>query len=85
MIVSLASISNGWFVLGKKYYGWSVTRWLEGDPTQPAPPANRWQTRDRPLEPIACSRCDLDARLPGNIPDFCQWDLMFHAVALCDC
>ncbi|MEB3331184.1 MAG: glucosidase, partial [Synechococcaceae cyanobacterium] len=28
----------------KKYYGWSVLRWLEGDPTAPTPPAARWNT-----------------------------------------
>jgi hypothetical protein len=65
---------------GKKYYGWSVTRWLEGDPTQPPPPANRWQT-----ETAHWSR--LHAHDVISMPDsweypyFCQWDLMFHAVA----
>ena len=28
----------------KKYYGWSVLRWLEGDPNHPAPPPERWHT-----------------------------------------
>ena len=65
---------------GKKYYGWSVTRWLEGDPTQPPPPANRWQT-----ETAHWSR--LHAHDVISMPDcweypyFCQWDLMFHSVA----
>lgn len=65
---------------GKKYYGWSVTRWLEGDPSQPPPPPNRWQT-----ETAHWSR--LHAHDVISMPDsweypyFCQWDLMFHAVA----
>jgi hypothetical protein len=64
----------------KKYYGWSVLRWLEGDPTQPAPPANRWQS-----DTAQWSR--LHAHHVISMPDaweypyFCQWDLMFHAVA----
>jgi hypothetical protein len=64
----------------KKYYGWSVMRWLEGDPTQLAPPANRWHT-----ETAHWSR--LHAHDVISMPDsweypyFCQWDLMFHAVA----
>ena len=64
----------------KKYYGWSVLRWLEGDPTQPKPPQNRWHT-----ETAHWSR--LHAHDVISMPDaweypyFCQWDLMFHAVA----
>lgn len=64
----------------KKYYGWSVYRWLEGDPTQPLPPANR-----REMEMAQWSR--LHAHDIISMPDaweypyFCQWDLMFHAVA----
>ena len=64
----------------KKYYGWSVQRWLEGDPTQLKPPANRWKT-----ETAHWSR--LHAHDVISMPDaweypyFCQWDLMFHAVA----
>ncbi|MEX0588326.1 MAG: glucosidase [Cyanobium sp.] len=64
----------------KKYYGWSVLRWLEGDPTQPTPPANRWHT-----DTAQWSR--LHAHHVISMPDaweypyFCQWDLMFHAVA----
>jgi hypothetical protein len=64
----------------KKYYGWSVLRWLEGDLTQPQPPANRWHT-----ETARWSR--LHAHDIISMPDaweypyFCQWDLMFHSVA----
>ncbi|MBM5826665.1 MAG: glucosidase [Cyanobacteria bacterium M_surface_7_m2_040] len=64
----------------KKYYGWSVLRWLEGDPTKPTPPANRWHT-----ETGQWSR--LHAHDVISMPDaweypyFCQWDLMFHAVS----
>jgi hypothetical protein len=64
----------------KKYYGWSVLRWLEGDPTQPAPPPERLHS-----ETARWSR--LHAHDVIAMPDaweypyFCQWDLMFHAVS----
>ena len=64
----------------KKYYGWSVLRWLEGDPTQPPPPPER-----RHSETARWSR--LHAHDVIAMPDaweypyFCQWDLMFHAVS----
>ncbi len=65
----------------RKYYGWSVLRWLEGDPTQPPPPASR-----RLSETAYWKR--LHAHDIISMPDsweypyFCQWDLMFHAVAM---
>jgi hypothetical protein len=64
----------------KKYYGWSVLRWLEGDPPQPPPSPERLHT-----ETAQWSR--LHAHHVISMPDaweypyFCQWDLMFQAVA----
>ncbi len=64
----------------KKYYGWSVLRWVEGDPTQPPPPSERSHS-----ETARWSR--LHAHDVIAMPDaweypyFCQWDLMFHAVS----
>ena len=64
---------------GKKYYGWSVLRWLEGDPTTPPPPRERWQSanaywkRLHAHDIISMPDC-------WEYPYFCQWDLMFHAV-----
>ena len=65
----------------KKYYGWSVLRWLEGDPTGTPPPQERWQSanaywkRLHAHDVISMPDC-------WEYPYFCQWDLMFHAVAL---
>jgi hypothetical protein len=64
----------------KKYYGWSVLRWLEGDPTQPPPPSNRWQT-DTALWSRLHAHNIISMPDSWEYPYFCQWDLMFHAVA----
>ena len=64
----------------KKYYGWSVFRWLEGDPTQPTPPANRWQS-DTALWRRLHAHHVISMPDAWEYPYFCQWDLMFHAVA----
>ncbi|MCP9890664.1 glucosidase [Cyanobium sp. Aljojuca 7D2] len=64
----------------KKYYGWSVLRWLEGDPTQPTPPANRWQS-DTALWSRLHAHHVISMPDAWEYPYFCQWDLMFHAVA----
>ncbi|MEB3331735.1 MAG: glucosidase [Synechococcaceae cyanobacterium] len=64
----------------KKYYGWSVLRWLEGDPTGEPPPQERWHSanaywkRLHAHDIISMPDC-------WEYPYFCQWDLMFHAVA----
>ena len=64
----------------KKYYGWSVMRWLEGDPTGTPPPAERLHTQNaywkrlHAHDVISMPDC-------WEYPYFCQWDLMFHAVA----
>jgi hypothetical protein len=64
----------------KKYYGWSVLRWLSGDPTAPPPPAERWFGSTRPWQRLHAH--DVIAMPDGwEYPYFCQWDLMFHAVA----
>ncbi|MEB3256447.1 MAG: glucosidase, partial [Synechococcaceae cyanobacterium] len=64
----------------KKYYGWSVLRWLSGDPTASPPPDERWHGSSRPWQRLHAH--DVIAMPDGwEYPYFCQWDLMFHAVA----
>ena len=64
----------------KKYYGWSVVRWLSGDPTMPQPPPQRWRSDNAYWKRLHCH--DIIS-MPDSweYPYFCQWDLMFHAVA----
>ena len=64
----------------KKYYGWSVLRWLEGDPTGPTPPPERHHSENAYWRRLHAH--DIIS-MPDSweYPYFCQWDLMFHAVA----
>jgi hypothetical protein len=64
----------------KKYYGWSVMRWLEGDPTGTPPPAERLHTQNALWQRLHAHDV---ISMPDcwEYPYFCQWDLMFHSVA----
>ena len=64
----------------KKYYGWSVWRWLEGDPTADAPPPQRWRTQNAGWQRLHAHDV-ISMPDAWEYPYFCQWDLMFHAVA----
>ena len=64
----------------KKYYGWSVWRWLEGDPTADAPPPQRWHTQNAGWQRLHAHDV-ISMPDAWEYPYFCQWDLMFHAVA----
>jgi hypothetical protein len=65
----------------KQLYAYDVARWLQGDPTQPAPPASRDGGRN-------ASWRSFDAFDLMSMPDkweypwFAAWDLAFHCVAL---
>ena len=64
----------------KKYYGWSVLRWLDGDPTSLVPPAQRWATDNAEWQRLHAHDV-ISMPDAWEYPYFCQWDLMFHAVA----
>ncbi|HEY2077370.1 MAG TPA: hypothetical protein VGH53_13645, partial [Streptosporangiaceae bacterium] len=65
----------------KQLYYYDVTRWLDGDPAQPPPPAERLTGRN-------CRWRTFDAFDIMSMPDkweypwFAAWDLSFHCVAL---
>ena len=65
----------------KQLYAYDVARWLEGDPTQPAPPASRRNGRNAGWRTF-------DAFDIMSMPDkweypwFAAWDSAFHCVAL---
>ena len=65
----------------KQFYYYDVRRWLDGDPTQPTPPAARLSGRN------AWWR-NFDAFDIMSMPDkweypwFAAWDMAFHCVAL---
>ena len=65
----------------KQLYYYDVTRWLDGDPTQPAPPPSRRYGRNSRWQ-------NFDAFDIMSMPDkweypwFAAWDMAFHCVAL---
>ena len=65
----------------KQLYYYDVGRWLEGDPTQPTPPASRLSGRN-------ARWVNFDAFDIMSMPDkweypwFAAWDMAFHCVAL---
>ena len=49
----------------KQLYAYDVRRWLDGDPTQPTPPADRLDEAQLPLEELRRLRHHVDARQVG--------------------
>jgi hypothetical protein len=65
----------------KQFYNYNVARWLDGDPSQPPPPAQRREARNsrwRSFEAFDVMSMP-DA---WEYPWFASWDLAFHCVAL---
>jgi hypothetical protein len=68
-------------IWSQQFYHFSVTRWLDGDPAEPKPPAGRLTARD-------CRWRHLNAHDIIAMPDkweypwFAAWDLAFHCVVL---
>jgi hypothetical protein len=65
----------------KQYYHYVVTDWLEGDPTQPAPPPERKQGRNSDWINFF-TRDVLSMPDKWEFPWFASWDMGFHCVAL---
>ena len=65
----------------KQFYNYDVARWLDGDPTQPPPPAGREAARNTRWR-------NFDSFDIMSMPDkweypwFAAWDMGFHCVAL---
>ena len=65
----------------KQYYHYVVKSWLEGDPTQPLPPAGRERGRNHEWTHLYNADVIL---MPDKweYPWYAAWDLAFHCVAL---
>ena len=65
----------------KQYYHFYVNRWLQGDPTQPTPPAERWFGRNREWRHLVNDDIIL---MPDawEYPWYAAWDLMFHCATI---
>ena len=68
---------------GKQIYRYDVARWLDGDPTPPAPPPQRRDPGARNVAWRNLSMADVMS-MPDEweYPWFASWDLAFHCVAL---
>ena len=65
----------------KQFYHYDVYRWLRGDATQPPPPQERWQGRNRRWKNLSNADVIL---MPDTweYPWYASWDLAFHCVAI---
>jgi hypothetical protein len=68
---------------GKQLYRYDVASWLDGDPDQPPPPAQRREPSARNTAWRHVSMADVMS-MPDEweYPWFASWDLAFHCVAL---
>ncbi|WP_443029262.1 MGH1-like glycoside hydrolase domain-containing protein [Spirulina sp. CS-785/01] len=65
----------------KQYYYFDVTRWLEGDPTMPAPPPERQEVRNKGWIHLE-SQDIISMPDKWEYPWFAAWDLAFHCLPL---
>ena len=68
-------------IWGKQFYHYSVTRWLDGDPTQPGAPPQRRHGRNAGWTHLD-ARDILSMPDPWEYPWFAAWDLAFHTIPL---
>src|SRR6478735_6010668 len=79
--VAIMRQAFGGMLWSKQLYAYEVQRWLDGDPTQPVPPAARLSGRNSRWS-------NFDSFDIMSMPDkweypwFAAWDLGFHCVAL---
>eukprot|EP01113_Clastostelium_recurvatum_P042998 TRINITY_DN7041_c0_g1_i4.p1 TRINITY_DN7041_c0_g1~~TRINITY_DN7041_c0_g1_i4.p1 ORF type:complete len:930 (+),score=212.49 TRINITY_DN7041_c0_g1_i4:51-2792(+) len=66
----------------KQFYSYEVSRWLEGDPGHPAPPAERRSARNWEW-PHLFNRDVLLMPDRWEYPWYAAWDLAFHCVEFC--
>ena len=65
----------------KQFYHYVVTDWLEGDPTQPKPPPQRWHGRNHDWTHLFVQDV-ISMPDKWEFPWFATWDLALHCVTL---
>jgi hypothetical protein len=65
----------------KQTYFYNVSRWLDGDPTEPTPPAERLSGRNSGWRQFDAADI-LSMPDKWEYPWFAAWDLAFHTIAL---
>jgi hypothetical protein len=68
-------------VWSRQFYHYIVEHWLEGDPGQPPPPAERARGRNRGWQQL-WARDVIAMPDAWEYPWFAAWDLAFHCVAM---
>ena len=63
----------------KQFYKYDVTRWLDGDPAQPKPPASRLTGRNCDWRHVNCNDV-ISMPDTWEYPWFAAWDLAFHCI-----
>jgi hypothetical protein len=66
---------------GKQFYNYVVRVWLDGDPGQPAPPPERFSSRNKAWDHFY-SEDVLSMPDKWEYPWFAAWDLAFHCIPL---
>ncbi len=66
-------------IWSKQFYHYIVREWLEGDPTQPPPPAGRQQVRNGDWKNLY-NRDVISMPDKWEYPWFAAWDLAFHMI-----
>ncbi len=65
----------------KQFYHYVVREWLQGDPTSAAPPAERWQGRNRKWTHLY-NRDVISMPDKWEYPWYAAWDLAFHMLPM---
>ena len=68
-------------IWSQQFYHFNLERWLDGDPAQPAPPADRQGGRNKDWRHLN-SHDILVMPDKWEYPWFAAWDLAFHCIAL---
>jgi hypothetical protein len=68
-------------IWGKQYYHYPVSRWLDGDPAGPPPPAGRELGRNEAWRTLDSAEV-MSMPDPWEYPWFAAWDLAFHTIPL---
>ncbi len=66
----------------KQFYHYAVSEWLQGDPSQPPPPAERAAGRNSDW-PHVYNRDVLSVPDKWEYPWYAAWDLAFHMIPFC--
>jgi hypothetical protein len=78
---SVSRQAFGGLLWSKQFYHYDVRTWLEGDPTGPPPPPERWKGRNKDWTHLYN---DDIVSMPDKweYPWYAAWDLAFHCIAL---